>query len=124
MDIIKPVQPIIPEPIIAVIDGKRLQQISTTVQDEQTVVIPQQIIIPDQRLALPSGFLAQGDTVTLTLTVTDSDGNSKEIPSFEGFNVSLDDWPVADDQEILAVVNLCFTQSTKPISEPMPDIET
>jgi len=107
-----------PEPIqpaISIIGGKKFAQINTSVQDEQTVVIPQQIIIPDQRLALPSGFLAQGDKISLALNIVDADGNVKELPEIDGYSVELSDWPDDPTNEILMVLNVSFTQSTKPI---------
>lgn len=110
-------------PEITIIDDKRTQILSTSVQEEQTVVIPAQVILPDIRNAFPSGFLAQGDVITIPIVVTDKDGNPKPLPDIDNFQVTINDWPSDPTQEILAVFYMNFVQSTIPQTTPSPNVQ-
>lgn len=91
-----------------------LYEDSTTMKDSETIVIPRTVQMPTLRYAAPSGTLAQGDTISGTITLKDKDGNIKPL-AFDGFKIDMTDWPDAEDEEILAVLYMNFVVSKKAV---------
>lgn len=87
-------------------------EVTTTTTPDSTIVLPPQISFPEVRYAAPSGTLALGDVIEGVITLKDSSGNVKPL-EFEGFKVTINDWPTDPNQEILAVLYMNFAVSNK-----------
>ena len=87
-------------------------EVSTSTTPDSTIVLPSQVAFPEVRYASPSGSLAQGDVIEGVITLRDSSGNVKPL-EFEGFRVTLNDWPTDPNQEILAVLYMNFAIANK-----------
>jgi len=107
---------------------ERLPQLTTSVIAETTITVPAYIELPNLRYAAPSGTLQQGDTININITITDADGNERAFPDYDGFQISLLDWPEDETKEILGVLYMNFVESTKSFiiegtpAEPAPDL--
>ena len=91
-----------------------IYEVSTTTKEPETIIIPRTIEMPELRYAAPTGTLAQGDVIEGTITLKDKDGNVKPL-EFDGFKITMSDWPDAIDEEILAVLYMNFVVSKKSI---------
>ena len=90
-----------------------IYEVSTEVKEEELVIIPRTIKMPEVRYAAPSGTLAKGDVFKGTFVLEDKDGNIKPL-QIDGLKVVMSDWPDAEDEEILAVLYMNFVVSKKP----------
>jgi hypothetical protein len=89
-------------------------EVTTDIIPEQTVVIPQQIKLPELRYAAPTGTLAQGDSIEGYFILKDKDGNEKSL-DMKSFKVVLSDWPSDESKEILGIFYLNFVISNKAL---------
>ena len=95
-----------------------IYEVSTEIKPSESIIIPETISLPQLRYAAPAGTLAKGDTIEGTVTLKDKDGNVKPL-EFDGFKVTMSDWPDALDEEILAVLYMNFVVSKKPTNAPI-----
>lgn len=85
---------------------------------QQTIIIPEHIDYPDNRITLNSGLLKKGDVVVLNVKVLDNKGGVKLD---ESIKVAMAEYAIASDQEVLGVATLSFNES--PLPKAIADIK-
>ena len=92
--------------------GRLAVAMVTEIVPEQTIIIPEKILYPDVRRAFEGGTFAPGDKITISVTVTDSDGKDK-TPDDSDFQLELDNYTRDPNKEVLGVLYMNFVESNK-----------
>jgi hypothetical protein len=94
-------------------DGQLATVMNSQAVDATVISVPTTVQYPDLRYAYPSGTLSQGTTITVSVTMTDSDGNDT-TPDVSAWQMVLSDYTQDPTKEVLGVIYFNFTESLLP----------
>jgi len=102
---------VIVEDVSLSISVKETVAYGSIASDSTQLEIPAHVEYPDIRVQIPPGSIKQGDTLTIAYTLTDSDGNVKDISNTQVV-VNFNDYPSDPNTEVLGVIYASFLESS------------